>query len=77
VSTNYYLVCDKHRSYLPFWRRTAGGTGPYATTDSEREAVQDFLYAHLECAIGAVSEHDDGVWGDDYVRAHDGDDEED
>jgi hypothetical protein len=37
--------------------------------------VQDFLYAHLPCAICAVSEHDERMEDDTYVRAYDGDDD--
>ena len=67
MSTNYYLVCDWHRVYLPFWRRTAGGTGPYSKDDQEREAVQDFLDDHLACPIDVASEHDDRIAGDQYA----------
>ena len=57
MSTDYYLVCDKHLERTDACSRTACCMGQSALNDS-RETLGPFMVTHHGCPIRIVSEHE-------------------
>ena len=62
MSTEYYLVCHKHKA--KFWTCSDGFSGPVNQLNSSK-TLAAFIVAHKDCGLNVIDEHDEMC--DDYI----------
>ena len=65
MSTYFYIGCDTHKMYTPFWGRSYSGHYLWMQTDKELEIFHEFMETHQHCRLAAFSEHDERLNGTD------------